>query len=70
MNCANNPCYSRNSKRIIILHKKKAKLSETKEDLLRKQTELEREVISLREQVMNLQQKPSDFRYHYLPYLL
>ena len=45
------------------LHKKNAKLSETKEDLLRKQTELEREFISLREQVMNLQQKPDHVSY-------
>lgn len=42
------------------LHKKNTKLAETSEDLLRKQTELEKEVVSLREQVMNLQQKPSE----------
>lgn len=42
------------------LHKKNTKLAETTEDLLRKQTELEKEVVSLREQVMNLQQKPSE----------
>ena len=41
------------------MHKKNTKVAETSEDVLHKQTELEKEVVSLREQVMNLQQKPS-----------
>lgn len=42
------------------MHKKNTQLSETNEDLLRKQIQLEREVISFRAQVMDLKQKPSE----------